>query len=68
MLGSPDFGVYQVHARAVSSLLEKDATGTPEVPVPVLHFLLTVVHRTGSMGFRSDWDFAQLEVAKNLTC
>ena len=47
--GSPDFGVYQVYARAVSPLLEKDApgtvspllekdaTGTPEVPVPVLH-------------------------------
>ena len=29
--GSPDFGVYSVYAR------EKDATGTPEVPVPVLH-------------------------------
>ena len=35
--GSPDFGVYQVYARAVSPLLEKDAPGTPEVPVPVLH-------------------------------
>ena len=35
--GSPDFGVYEVYARAVSPLLEKDATGTPEVPVPVLH-------------------------------
>ena len=44
--GSPDFGVYQVYARAVSPLLEKDApetvspllekdaTGTPEVPSP----------------------------------
>ena len=29
--GSPDFGVYQVYARAVSPLLEKDATGTPEM-------------------------------------
>ena len=35
--GSPDFGVYSVYARAVSLLREKDATGTPEVPVPVLH-------------------------------
>ena len=26
-----------LNARAVSPLLEKDATGTPEVPVPVLH-------------------------------
>ena len=34
--GSPDFGVYQVYARAVSPLLDKDATGTPEVPAPVL--------------------------------
>ena len=35
--GSPDFGVYSIYARAVSLLREKDATGTPEVPVPVLH-------------------------------
>ena len=34
--GSPDFGVYQVYARSVSPLLEKDAIGTPEVPVPVV--------------------------------
>ena len=34
--GSPDFGIYQVYARAVSPLLEKDATGTPEVPAPVV--------------------------------
>ena len=36
--GSPDLGVYQdVYARAVSPLLEKDATGTPEVPAPVVY-------------------------------
>ena len=35
--GSPDFGVYQVFARAVSPLLEKDATRTPEVPAPVVY-------------------------------
>ena len=47
--GSPDFGVYQVYARAVSPLLEKgapgtvspllekDAAGTPEVPAPIVH-------------------------------
>ena len=35
--GSPDFRVYQVYARAVSPLLEKDATGTPEVPAAVVY-------------------------------
>ena len=35
--GSPDFGVYSIYARAVSLLREKDATGTPEVPAPVVH-------------------------------
>ena len=30
--GSPDFGVYQVYARAVSPLLEKDAPGTVRPP------------------------------------